>query len=111
MSRERRRPVTDLNPLAVKLLRNLQANVRIVRTSLGWTQQELAACSKLSVSTIAEIEQGRLMNITLETYGSMASALGLQKTPVLLLEEPAKKERKRKKVFRCIDPRRRKQRP
>ncbi len=79
-----------------EILACLGANVRRVRGS-KMTQQQLEAATGLSVQRIRRIERGQA-NITMETLGRLASALGV--APGVLLRKakltPPKPGRPRK---------------
>jgi transcriptional regulator with XRE-family HTH domain len=61
-----------------------------VRKEKGLTQIDLAKRAGLSQSTIAEIEQGRMLNVTMDTYFAIVEALGLKQTYTDLLDKPSK---------------------
>ena len=88
MSRGHRRKESDLNPLSRKLLGYLQVNLKKYRDLKNLTQAQLADSAGLHVSTIADLEQGEMPNITIDTYCSIVSGLGLSKDCLTLLEKP-----------------------
>lgn len=67
------------------LLNTFSLNMEMVRKFRGMTQQELASKSRLSISTVAAIEQKCLQNLNFSTLTSISKALGV--TPVSLLNK------------------------
>ena len=63
----------------------LAERIRSLRTERGLTQQELALRSRLSVSIVARLDQGRARDPRLSTAEALAGALGV---PVADLIEP-----------------------
>jgi DNA-binding XRE family transcriptional regulator len=61
------------------------ANVRRARERRGWTQEQLAAVSGVSLRRVQGIEAGR-GNVTLDTLDALAGALGVD--PTMLLRRP-----------------------
>lgn len=90
MSRGDRRKPKDLGPLAKQALFYFRENLKRVRKEKGLTQIDLAKRAGLSQSTIAEIEQGRMLNVTMDTYFAIVEALGLKQTYTDLLDKPSK---------------------
>ena len=56
-------------------LENLARNLKKERKKLNMSQQDLAVKAKLSIATIAHIEQRRFPNPTLDTIDCLAYAL------------------------------------
>jgi transcriptional regulator with XRE-family HTH domain len=79
-----------LGPLAKQALFYFRENLKRVRKEKGLTQIDLAKRAGLSQSTIAEIEQGRMLNVTMDTYFAIVEALGLKQTYTDLLDKPSK---------------------
>ncbi len=67
------------------LLNTFSLNMEMVRKFRGMTQQELAFKSKLSISTVAAIEQKCLQNLNFSTLTAVSKALRV--TPVSLLSK------------------------
>ena len=67
------------------LLMTFSINMEMVRKFRGMTQQKLAFKSKLSISTVAAIEQKCLQNLNFSTLTAISKALGV--TPVSLLSK------------------------
>jgi len=65
-----------------KMLSTIGANVAEARRARGWSQQELADRSKVSVRMISLIESGE-NNVSLATLGNLAGALELTFTQLL----------------------------
>jgi transcriptional regulator with XRE-family HTH domain len=79
-----RQPKTDLPADLRELLREVGANIAIFREEAGISQSELSRRSKISLTTINEIETRRFRDIRLSTLCSIAKAL---QVPVLKLLE------------------------
>ena len=75
MGRPKREDILIESPKLRKFLSNFSMNVEIVRKSKGITQQGLSNKANLSISTVSEIEQRRLKNLTLSTLVAIAEAL------------------------------------
>lgn len=73
------------NPLYVRLTDNLRTNLKALREKQSLSQAALAKESGVAVATVAEIEQGRKLNVTLETVAVITSGLGY-KDPLKLLK-------------------------
>ena len=69
-----------------KWLVNLKTNVKKKRKHLGITQQELANRSKLSMTTILKIEQGRSIDMKLSVLSALGQGLN-EKNPLHLLNK------------------------
>ena len=67
------------------LLSTFSLNMEMVRKFRGMTQQQLAFKSKLSISTVAAIEQKCLQNLNFSTLTAVSKALDV--TPVSLLSK------------------------
>ncbi len=67
-----------------KWLKCLKINVKSKRKKLGITQQELASRSKLSMTTILKIEQGRSVDIKLSVLDALGKGLD-ESDPLKLL--------------------------
>ena len=59
--------------------------LRRLRLGRAWTQEQLATHSRVSQSTIAQIEKGHRPNPHPSTLGKLAEALGV--SPAELLED------------------------
>lgn len=83
-----------------EILACLGANVRRVRAS-KMTQQQLEAATGLTVQRIRRIERGQV-NITMETLGRLADALGVHPSRLLRKAKllPPKPGRPRKRLPR-----------
>ena len=57
------------------ILNNIAVNTKRIRKQRGLTQFELAQKTRLSISTVAEIEQGKRANISLKTIVNISKAL------------------------------------
>lgn len=57
--------------------------MKAVRLRRGWTQQELAFRSGLSVSLVGRIEQGGRLDLRLSTVDALADALGIHPAELL----------------------------
>jgi transcriptional regulator with XRE-family HTH domain len=79
-----------LGPLAKQALFYFRENLKRIRKEKGLTQIDLAKRAGLSHSTIAEIEQGRMLNVTMDTYFAIVEALGFKQSYTHLLEKPPK---------------------
>ena len=88
MGRGHRRKESELKPLSRRLLGFLQINLKKYRNLKNLTQTQLAELAGLHVSTIADLEQGDMPNITIDTYCSIVSGLGMSKDYLALLEKP-----------------------
>ena len=67
-----------------KLVKNFCINVREIRKSKNFTQQQLAEKAQLAVNTIAEIEQQRIENLRLSTVTALGNAFKIK--PLKLFE-------------------------
>lgn len=54
---------------------NLKSNLKTRRKKLGLSQQDVAEKSRLSIGTIARIEQGVFENLTFDTVEALGKAL------------------------------------
>ncbi|MEC7276312.1 MAG: helix-turn-helix transcriptional regulator [Bdellovibrionota bacterium] len=72
-----------------KLAANFRNNVVATRKKMNLRQIDVAENCSLSVKYIADIEQGKSGNPTLETICEVAKGLGV-KDPLTLLKEKAK---------------------
>ena len=80
-----RTPIQEVkNAKQRKLAENFRVNFSSVRKELGLRQVDVAGRCSLSVKYIADIEQGKSGNPTLETICEAAKALGI-KNPIQLL--------------------------
>ncbi|MCY4523820.1 MAG: helix-turn-helix transcriptional regulator [Halobacteriovoraceae bacterium] len=68
-------------------LENLAKNMKKERKILKMSQQKLAEISKLSMTTITQIEQGNIPNPTLDTIESIGRALNKSNPLFLLLKK------------------------
>jgi transcriptional regulator with XRE-family HTH domain len=51
-------------------------NVRLIRKAKGWTQEKLAARSKVDQGYIGTLERG-LVNVSIDTLAKLGKALGV----------------------------------
>lgn len=65
---------------------SIASRVHRARTRKGWTRQQLAHESKLSISTVTSVEQGRRPNPSSQTISALAAALEVD--PSVLLGQP-----------------------
>ena len=65
-----------------KLISNFSVNMELVRKYRNYTQLDVAKRSKLSLTTIADIEQKRVQDIRLSTITAIAKALNT--SPLIL---------------------------
>lgn len=85
MGRARKLDIQIEDEVLKSLLFTFSLNMEVVRKFRGMTQQELAFKSKLSISTVAAIEQKCLQNLNFSTLTAVAKALKV--TPVSLLSK------------------------
>lgn len=78
-----RTPKKDLHPDLLKWLHQIGANVAALREESGMTQTELSRRSKVSLTTLNEIETRRFRDIRMSTI--IALARGLDVAAILLL--------------------------
>ena len=78
-----RPPKKDLPPDLAKWLQQIGANVAALRDETGLTLAELSKRSKVSVTTINEIESRRFRDIRMSTIVALANGLGI--SPMALL--------------------------
>jgi transcriptional regulator with XRE-family HTH domain len=67
-----------------KIINNLSRNIRHLRDEKELTTQELASDAKVSISTISEIENGRIEDFRMSTIIAIAKVLDA--SPLSLLE-------------------------
>ncbi len=72
-----RRPKADLPLELSQLLKQVGANLRDLRAAKGLTQAELASKSKVSPTTLNEIESRRFRDIRLSTLAALAKVLSV----------------------------------
>ena len=77
---------TKQNALFLRLTENLRANLKFLREKQELSQQELAKKAGLAVATVADIEQGRKLNVTLDTIAEITTGLDY-KDPLKLLRD------------------------
>lgn len=76
-----RPPKTNLPNELTQLLKKVGSNLSAIRKEKGLTQSELARRSKVSITTINEIETRRIFrDIRLSTLTALSSALGVPAT-------------------------------
>lgn len=81
-----RPPKANLPPDLTELLRQIGRNVSALRTRKRFSQTELSRRSKVSLTTINEIETRQFRDIRLSTLSAIARTLGV---PVVrVLERP-----------------------
>jgi len=85
MARARKLDIRIEDEVLKNLLFTFALNMEIVRKYRGMTQQELAFKSKLSISTVAAIEQKCLQNLNFSTLTAISKALRV--TPMSLLSK------------------------
>ncbi|GEP19833.1 helix-turn-helix domain-containing protein [Pediococcus argentinicus] len=56
---------------------NIGSRIKLIRTTLGMTQEELAELSGLSVNYLSRIERTNNQNITIQKLVSIADSLGV----------------------------------
>ncbi|WP_043667541.1 helix-turn-helix domain-containing protein [Streptomyces xylophagus] len=66
---------------------SLQENVRTLRRRAGWTQEQLAEESDLSIGTVRKVEQGGTVSV--ETIHQLARALSTTTSSLFASEAPA----------------------
>ena len=80
-----RTPIQEVrNPTQKKLAFNFKNNLFSMRKKLGLRQSDVASMCNLSLKYIADIEQGKSGNPTLETICEVAKGLAI-KDPLQLL--------------------------
>ena len=85
MGRPRKVDIHIEDEVLKNLLYMFSLNMEMVRKFRGMTQQQLAFKSKLSISTVAAIEQKCLQNLNFSTLTAVSKALGV--TPFSLLSK------------------------
>ncbi|MDE0151392.1 MAG: helix-turn-helix transcriptional regulator [Bdellovibrionales bacterium] len=85
MARARKLDIQIEDEVLKNLLYTFALNMEMVRKYRGMTQQELAFKSKLSISTVAAIEQKCLQNLNFSTLTAISKALKV--TPINLLSK------------------------
>ena len=65
-------------------MKNISANVKRIRRQRGLTQLQLSHKTRLSLSTVTEVEQYRLKNISLKTILLLSTALKTSPTHLLM---------------------------
>jgi transcriptional regulator with XRE-family HTH domain len=73
-----RPPKSDIHPELQKWLRQIGANLQALRQDKGMTQAQLSKKSKISITTINEIESRRFRDIRMSTIVSLALGLDIQ---------------------------------
>jgi transcriptional regulator with XRE-family HTH domain len=82
-----RPPKSDLHPELQKWLRQIGANLLSLRQEKGLTQAQLAAKSKISVTTINEAEARRFRDIRMSTLVSLAEGLDVSVSLLLRVSD------------------------
>ena len=72
----------DISKKTEETLANIGKNIRSLRKSKGWTQEQLAEKAGINDKEVSHIEQGR-RNITIETLIKISSSLGLPPSSLL----------------------------
>jgi transcriptional regulator with XRE-family HTH domain len=72
----------DISEKTEETLANIGKNIRSLRKSKGWTQEQLAEKAGINDKEVSHIEQGR-RNITIETLIKISSSLGLPPSSLL----------------------------
>ena len=75
------------NKMSKRYLRNLKRNLYSERKRIGLSQAQLSKESKISLSTISEIENGSVADIRLSTITALASCLDISEPLHLFLLE------------------------
>jgi len=78
-----RPPKSELPHELAALLRRISANLREARQKKGWSQSELGKQSRISLTTVNEIETRQFRDIRMSTLVSLASALDISAIELL----------------------------
>jgi transcriptional regulator with XRE-family HTH domain len=79
-----RRPKSDLSPKLADLLKVIGRNIREIRQSQGLTQTDLAQRSKVSLTTLNEMETQAQRDVRLSTLVALAEVLSLPVAGLLM---------------------------
>ena len=85
------------NPSVNKNLPLIAVRVKTLREEVGMSQQELATRAGLSMSLIAQIEQGKKADPKMSTLQALAKALSVDCTALMDEEQKPKRPRRPRK--------------
>ena len=83
MGRKSRNEIEFVDKKLEKIIHSLCSNVRKYQRIKKITQEKLSQEANISISTIAEIEQKRISNITIATIVSLAKPLNIDALSLL----------------------------
>ena len=61
-----------------RIVRELGKQIRALRESRGWTQEELAADAEADLSHLGKIERGQILNPSIQLLMRIAKTLGAE---------------------------------